>query len=181
MNAAAGKCKNGKARRDMILLALGANLPNPRFGPPRATCEAALRELEARGIRVVKRSRWYRSRPVPPSAQPDYVNGVVAVETALDPAALLAELHGIETAFGRERREKNAARMLDLDLIAYHERVSDGGRGGPILPHPRMAGRAFVLAPLREVAPDWRHPASGRTLDELLAALEPAAAAVPLC
>ena len=108
------------------------------------------------------------------------MNGVVAVETALEPAALLAELHGIEAAFGRERREKDAARTLDLDLIAYHEQVSDGGRGGPILPHPRMAGRAFVLAPLREVAPGWRHPASGRTLDELIAALAPDAVAVPL-
>ncbi|MGO8865959.1 MAG: 2-amino-4-hydroxy-6-hydroxymethyldihydropteridine diphosphokinase [Alphaproteobacteria bacterium] len=164
----------------MILIALGANLPTQRFGEPRAACEAALSELAARGIRVVRRSRWYRSRPVPPSAQPDYVNGVVAVETTLDPRALLAELHSIEAAFGRERREKNAARTLDLDLIAYHERVSGGGAGGPVLPHPRLAGRAFVLRPLSDVAPDWRHPASGRTLAELLAALDPEAPAVPL-
>ncbi len=164
----------------MILIALGANLPTERFGEPRAACEAALAELEVRGIRVVRRSRWYRSRPVPPSAQPDYVNGVVAVETTLDPRALLAELHSIEAAFGRERREKNAARTLDLDLIAYHERVSGGGAGGPVLPHPRLAGRAFVLRPLSDVAPDWRHPASGRTLAELLAALDPEAPAVPL-
>ncbi|HYB54933.1 MAG TPA: 2-amino-4-hydroxy-6-hydroxymethyldihydropteridine diphosphokinase [Alphaproteobacteria bacterium] len=164
----------------MILIALGANLPTERFGEPRAACEAALAELEARGIRVVRRSRWYRSRPVPPSGQPDYVNGVVAVETTLDPRALLAELHSIEAAFGRERREKGAARTLDLDLIAYHERVSDGGAGEPVLPHPRLASRAFVLRPLSDVAPDWRHPASGRTLAELLADLDPEAPALPL-
>ena len=179
IKCAAGKSKT-KVRLDMILIALGANLPTERFGEPRAACEAALSEFEARGIHVVRRSRWYRSRPVPPSAQPDYVNGVVAVETTLDPRALLAELHSIEAAFGRERGEKGAARTLDLDLIAYHERVSDGGARGPVLPHPRLTSRAFVLQPLSEVAPDWRHPASGRTLAELIAALDPEAPAVPM-
>ena len=164
----------------MIILALGANLPHPRFGTPLAACEAALGELEGHGIRVIKRSRWYRSSPLPPSAQPDYVNGVVVVETALSPASLLAELHTIEAAFGRVRGEPNAARTLDLDLIAYDGRVSQGGRGEPVLPHPRLSERAFVLLPLREVAPAWRHPASGRTLAELIAALPAEAAATPL-
>ena len=164
----------------MILIALGANLPSARFGPPTATCEAALRELEARGIRVAKRSRWYRSSPLPAAAQPDYVNGVVLVETALAPEELLSELHLIEAAFGRTRGAKNAARTLDLDLIAYDERVSDGGGGSPVLPHPRMAERAFVLLPLGEVAPGWRHPRSGRALAQLIAALPPEAVATPL-
>ncbi len=164
----------------MILVALGANLPSPRFGGPRDTLEAALEALAERGIRVVRRSRWYRSHPVPASDQPDYVNGVVAVETELEPSALLAELHRIEAAFGRVRREPNAARLLDLDLLAYHGRVSDGSDGGPVLPHPRMRARAFVLKPLAEVAPAWRHPATGEPLGELLAALPEESPAEPL-
>ncbi|HLI11803.1 MAG TPA: 2-amino-4-hydroxy-6-hydroxymethyldihydropteridine diphosphokinase [Alphaproteobacteria bacterium] len=155
----------------MIAVALGANLPSPRFGPPRATCEAALAALAERGVRVLRRSRWYRSAPLPPSDQPDFVNGVVAVETKLDPATLLARLHEIEAEFGRRRGAPNAARLLDLDLLVYHDRVNDGTRGGPILPHPRMLGRAFVLLPLRDVAPDWRHPVTGEALAELIAAL----------
>jgi 2-amino-4-hydroxy-6-hydroxymethyldihydropteridine diphosphokinase len=155
----------------MIFVALGANLPSARFGPPRAGCEAAVAALEAAGLRVVGCSRWYGSAPVPPSDQPDYVNGVVAVETDLAPAALLARLHEIERAFGRERRVRNEARSLDLDLIAYHDRVSDGQGGGPVLPHPRLAERAFVLLPLRELAPAWRHPRSGATIADLVRAL----------
>lgn len=157
----------------MILVALGANLPHERYGSPRATCEAALRALEAAGIRVAGRSRWYRSRAVPPSDQPDFVNAVAALETGLEPAALLAALHGIEAAFGRRRGAVNAARTLDLDLIAYHDRVSDGVDGGPVLPHPRLASRAFVLLPLRDLAPGWHQPGRGTPIDELIAALAP--------
>lgn len=164
----------------MILVGLGANLPTARFGSPRAGCEAAVAALEAAGLRVIAHSRWYRSKPVPPSDQPDYVNGMVAIETALPPEALLAKLHEIERAFGRERRISNAARTLDLDLIAFHNCVSEGGAGGPILPHPRMTERAFVLLPLQELAPDWRHPHSGMSIADLVRALPPGQHAEPL-
>jgi 2-amino-4-hydroxy-6-hydroxymethyldihydropteridine diphosphokinase len=117
---------------------------------------------------------------VPPSDQPDYVNGVVAVETRLSPAALLARLHEIERAFGRERRIPNAARTLDLDLIAYHDRVTGPEEGAPILPHPRLAERAFVLLPLQELAPGWRHPVSCVSIADLIRALPPGQSAQPL-
>jgi 2-amino-4-hydroxy-6-hydroxymethyldihydropteridine diphosphokinase len=161
-----------------ILIGIGANLPSGT-GSPRATCEAALAALEAAGVRVVRRSRWYESAPVPASAQPWYVNGVAAVETGLDPAALLALLHRIEDRFGRERAERNAARVLDLDLLAYGRRVSDGP-APPLLPHPRLAERAFVLLPLAEVAPDWTDPRDGRGVAALIAALPAAQVARPL-
>ena len=164
----------------MIFVALGANLASARYGSPRAGCEAAVAALEAAGLRVVARSRWYRSAPVPPSDQPDYVNGVVAVETRLSPAALLARLHEIERAFGRERRIPNAARTLDLDLIAYHDRVTGPEEGAPILPHPRLAERAFVLLPLQELAPGWRHPVSCVSIADLIRALPPGQSAQPL-
>jgi 2-amino-4-hydroxy-6-hydroxymethyldihydropteridine diphosphokinase len=154
-----------------ILIALGANLPTERHGPPRAALESALAELARRGVRVVRRSRWYESAPVPPSDQPWFVNGVAEVETSLGPEALMQLLHEVEAAFGRVRREVNAPRTLDLDLIAYGELVRGEGEPPPVLPHPRMAGRAFVLLPLAEICPGWRHPVLGRTIAELVSDL----------
>jgi len=161
----------------MILLGMGSNLPSAA-GAPRATLEAALAALDQSGLRIVKRSRWYRSVPVPASDQPDFVNGVVAVETALEPAELLALLHRIEARFGRARREVNAARSLDLDLVAYDDRIVE--ESGLVLPHPRLHLRAFVLLPLAEVAPDWVHPRLGQSVSDLIAALPPGQRAAPL-
>ena len=155
--------------RDTILIAVGANLPSPEFGSLRATCEAALEELTRRGLRIVSRSRWFETAPIPASDQPWFVNGVVAVETDLPPEALLALLHDVEHRFGRQRRELNAARVLDLDIVAYGAVVR--ADSPPILPHPRMQDRAFVLLPLADIAPDWRHPADGRPLADLIRAL----------
>lgn len=156
---------------DPILIAIGANLPSPEFGPPKATCEAALQELARRGLRIVRRSRWFETAPIPVSDQPWYVNGVASVATDRSPEALLALLHEVERRFGRERRDLNAARILDLDIVAYGDLVRTDPP--PVLPHPRMHERAFVLMPLADVAPEWRHPADGRSLSELLRALPP--------
>lgn len=154
---------------DSILVALGANLPSG-FGGPRETLEAALVALEGRGVQVVARSRWYRTPPWPPSDQPWYVNGVVRVETALEPVALLAALHGVEEAFGRVRSVPNAPRPIDLDLIAHGRTVLDGNI---VVPHPRLQDRAFVLLPLRDVAPEWTDPRDGRPVADLIAVLPP--------
>jgi 2-amino-4-hydroxy-6-hydroxymethyldihydropteridine diphosphokinase len=98
------------------------------------------------------------------------VNAVAAVGTRLAPEQLLATLHEVEAAFGRRRSLANAPRTLDLDLLDYDGRVEEGA---PQLPHPRIETRAFVLVPLREVAPDWRHPLSGCSVSELIARLPP--------
>jgi 2-amino-4-hydroxy-6-hydroxymethyldihydropteridine diphosphokinase len=107
---------------------------------------------------------------VPTSDQPWYVIGVAAVATALEPVALLRLLHGVEAEFGRIRGARNEARLLDLDLLAYGDRRREGPEP-PLLPHPRLADRAFVLLPLAEVAPDWRHPVSQETVRQLIARL----------
>ncbi|MFM9841947.1 MAG: 2-amino-4-hydroxy-6-hydroxymethyldihydropteridine diphosphokinase [Dongiaceae bacterium] len=152
-----------------IFVAFGANLPSRLHGSPASTCLAALAALEGRDVRILRRSAFYESAPVPVSDQPWYVNGVAEVATALDPAALLTVLQEIEHEFGRKRRELNAARVLDLDIAAYGRLVRTDPP--PILPHPRMADRAFVLLPLREIAPGWVHPVLGLSVEELVARL----------
>jgi 2-amino-4-hydroxy-6-hydroxymethyldihydropteridine diphosphokinase len=152
----------------MILIGVGANLTS-QAGPPRETCEAALAYLGRLGLVIAARSPWYETAPVPASDQPWFVNAVVAAQTALSPAGLLAALHLTEAAFGRQRSVANAARTLDLDLLAYHDEVRRDG--APTLPHPRMHERAFVLFPLRDLAPGWRHPVFGETAADLAAKL----------
>jgi 2-amino-4-hydroxy-6-hydroxymethyldihydropteridine diphosphokinase len=157
----------------MILLGLGGNLPSRRFGAPQATFEAALAALEERAVRVRRRSRWYRTRPVPDDGQPWFVNGVAEIETKLPPQELLARALEVESAFGRVRGRRWAPRVIDLDILAYHNHANWGAvpPAAPVVPHPRLHERAFVLVPLAELAPEWRHPVFGRTATELLAVL----------
>ncbi|MBV9776613.1 MAG: 2-amino-4-hydroxy-6-hydroxymethyldihydropteridine diphosphokinase, partial [Acetobacteraceae bacterium] len=123
------------------------------------------------GIKLEAVSRWYRTGPVPASDQPDYINGVIRLSGEPDPEALLRALHRIEAEAGRTRIALNAARVLDLDLLAVGDRVI--ARPDLVLPHPRLAERAFVLDPLCDIAPEWRHPILGRTARELRDALPP--------
>lgn len=156
--------------RRTILLAFGANLPSAEGLSPRETCAWAVdRAARLPGLRLETVSRWYRTAPVPASAQPDYVNGVARLSGEADPQALLLALHGIEAEAGRVRGAVNAARVLDVDLLAVDDVVADGP--GLVLPHPRLHERAFVLAPLCDVAPEWVHPVLGRTAASLFAGL----------
>jgi 2-amino-4-hydroxy-6-hydroxymethyldihydropteridine diphosphokinase len=155
----------------VILIGIGSNLAAPKFGSPQETVSAAVAQLPAIGALVVRCSRWYLSQPVPPSDQPWYVNGVAAVGTRLDPPALLAALLALEARFERRRGVPNAARSLDLDLLDYDGRQSETER--LVLPHPRLHERRFVLAPLAEIAPHWRHPRLAMTAIELLRRLPP--------
>ena len=154
----------------MILVAIGSNMPSPAGALPRATCQAALEALRAiPGLRLLAASRWYATAPIPAAEQPDYVNGMARLEGEMAPEALLGRLHAIEALAGRVRGEVNAARPLDLDIIAMDSTVRAGVP--PILPHPRAHLRAFVLRPMQEVAPEWQHPLSGLTAAGMLAAL----------
>jgi 2-amino-4-hydroxy-6-hydroxymethyldihydropteridine diphosphokinase len=155
----------------VILIGIGSNLAAPGFGSPQDTAEAALAQLPTIGVAVVRCSRWYLSEPVPPSDQPWYVNAVAVVETPLAPMALLAALIALEALFGRRRSVPNAARTLDLDLLDYDDRQTQTQR--LTLPHQRLHERRFVLAPLAEVAPHWRHPRLAMTASELLLRLPP--------
>jgi 2-amino-4-hydroxy-6-hydroxymethyldihydropteridine diphosphokinase len=158
-------------RHDLSFLGLGANLPHPVHGSPEHTLEAMVGALSGHGFALVRRSSWYESAPVPMADQPWYVNGVVAVRSQLSATELLAQLHALETEFGRVRTIVNAPRVVDLDLLDHRGEQWSGDDGGPVVPHPRMTERAFVLLPLREIAPEWRHPVTGAPIDQLITGL----------
>ncbi len=160
-----------------VLIALGGNL-KAGFASCELLLEAALDQFAAAGLLLLGRSSWWRSAAWPDPGEPDYLNGVVIVETTLAPAAILAALHGIEERFGRVRSLPNAPRTLDLDLIAYGRIVSL--EISPILPHPRAAERLFVMGPLAEIAPDWVHPVLGETAADLAAKATVGRDAAPL-
>lgn len=144
---------------------MGANL-----GEPLDTLDRAVQFLRHEAGLLRASSPWLTAPVGGPAGQPDYVNAVVLAvppEPLRDPQVLLEWLLALERRFGRERSERWAARTLDLDLLAFGDRVLD--RPGLQLPHPRLAERPFVLAPLAELWPDWRHPVAGERAADLLA------------
>ncbi|OUR75676.1 2-amino-4-hydroxy-6-hydroxymethyldihydropteridine diphosphokinase [Alphaproteobacteria bacterium 46_93_T64] len=158
----------------MILIALGANLEHPIHGAPVNSLVAALEILKARGLKICFQSSWYKTAPVPISDQPWFVNAVIAIETDLDADELLELLHSVEAEFGRVREIKWEARVLDLDLISYDALVTENREQtkGNVIPHPHMGERAFVLAPIIEILPDWRHPINDLTAQQMMTRLD---------
>lgn len=152
----------------MIFVGLGTNLPLADQRSGAQVLDDALAAMADAGLAVVQISPYYRSAPVPISDQDWYVNAVAEIVTKLEPARVLEILHGIEADFGRVRTVRNAARTLDLDLLAYGQEVRPEDGPAPHVPHPRMHLRAFVLKPLQDLAPRWCHPVTGASLSELL-------------
>lgn len=162
----------------MILIGLGSNLCGEEYDNPRRVLEAALARMVVSGITVKKLSGFYESEPVPKSDQPWFVNAVAAVETELAPGDLLHRLHEIETDIGRERRIRWEARIIDLDILDFGGLILPSADSwlltteGIIVPHPRMHQRLFVLKPLMDICPDWKHPVFGKTAAELVQVVE---------
>ncbi|MDF1803801.1 2-amino-4-hydroxy-6-hydroxymethyldihydropteridine diphosphokinase [Thalassovita sp.] len=171
-----------------IVLALGSNQTFENVAPAELL-GMALESLALKGVIVLRQSRFFHTPCFPVGAGPDYVNAVVVVQTDLAPTDLLTVLHQVEAGLGRERNRRWAARTVDIDLVAYGQRVLPDVAGfelwhnlpperqqqdAPkelILPHPRMHERAFVLVPMMDVAPDWHHPVLGQSVRQFCAAL----------
>lgn len=175
-------------------ISYGSNLGLEQLTSSQLVVEA-FNALEAHGLVIRARSRAFATPAFPAGAGPDFVNGVICVETPFDPQETLAILHTIEARFGREREVRWGARTLDLDLIAFGQEVAPDAqtqqywrelpskehtKATPaqlIVPHPRLAERAFVLVPMMDIAPDWQHPLTGWTVRDMHDALSDAARA----
>jgi len=145
---------------------------------PRDTLELAFQALNHMAP-ISASSSYYASPAWPNPGDPAFVNAVARINTAMAPVALLQALHAIEAGFGRLRGAPNTPRTLDLDLIAYDDHIREADSASPLrLPHPAIASRAFVLAPIAEIASAWRHPVSGLTAGAMLAALGPSETAL---
>jgi len=149
-------------------IGFGANLPYAKRAPA-DTIKGAKSALIAKGVRVLRFSRLWQSPAWPDPTEPTYVNAVAQVVTTLPPFALLRTLRGIERQFGRRRSFRNAPRTLDLDLLSYETLCLRTLH--LTLPHPGIESRAFVLLPMRDVAPNWRLPGRDKALDRLVRSL----------
>lgn len=148
----------------MILIGLGSSLPFCGRAP-QDVIELAFRALDA-CFGVVRRSGLHQFPAWPDPADPPFVNAAAILRPGPGPTEVLAGLHAVEAAFGRRRERRNAPRTLDLDLLAYGPILQ---AGPPVLPHPGLEVRDFVLTPLAEIAPEFRSPRSGRMVKEMLA------------
>lgn len=162
----ATRLKSVMSMKKTAFVAIGGNLVPDGYHSVSQVMAEAVDTLADGGLTIVKSSRWYETAPVPISDQPWFLNAVLQIETELSPRDLLVKLHEIEHEFGRVRKVRNEARILDLDIIDYDGQVIEAE--DIILPHPRMHDRAFVLLPVSDLDNQWQHPVLAKSVSELI-------------
>lgn len=154
----------------MIYLGIGSNLNGLKKETPLQNCKKALNAIK-KEVKVKKISSWYTSMPIPRSNQPWYVNGVIEISTEKKSIELLNFLIDLEKKFGRRRKKRNEARIIDLDILDYKGKILFL-KNKLITPHPRMHQRAFVLLPLEEINSEWKHPVNKKKISNLIKRLD---------
>ena len=153
----------------MIFLGIGSNLSS-EFGDRFKNIELAISFLQKIAIKIIKKSSYYESFSYPNKNDPKFINIIISVETDLEPMALMRNLILIEEKLGRKRNKKNDPRTCDIDIIDYHKKVLQFKKNDLELtiPHKGAVFRNFVLFPLREICPDWKHPVTKKNIDILI-------------
>ena len=146
-------------------IALGANLKSDLNLTLKENLEIALNMFQGYDLNILKVSNWYKTQPIPISDQPWFINAVIKISTKKSPKKLLETLQIIEKLFGRKRNILNGPRTLDLDIIDYNGLIENKD---PILPHPRMHIRKFVLIPMQDIEPNWVHPITKKNINFLI-------------
>ena len=149
-----------------VYIGIGSNLVPEGYKDLHTALLNAITQL-SNSVDVIAISPWYVTAPIPASDQPDFLNAVLHIQTDMTAHELLESLQIIESYFGRTRSVQNAARQLDLDILAYGSIIIEDEKLS--VPHPRLSERAFVLLPWRDLSPDWRHPVQDLTIRELAA------------
>ena len=157
----------------MIFLGLGSNLPS-KYGDRFANINLAISSLESYGIKVIKRSSFYKSPSYPDKENPEFINVVILVETNLPPVDLMSVLTFIEEKLERKRIKKNDPRTCDIDIIDYNSQILNLKYNNLdfTVPHKELASRNFVLFPLSEISPMWKHPKTKKTINNLIQKLD---------
>ena len=158
----------------LTYIGIGSNL-----GDALDNCRRAIQAISSdKNNQLLKCSPFYRTEPVGKKDQPWFVNGVVAVKTLLIPRDFLTFILSIEKKMGREQRERWGPRVIDLDLLLYNKQILN--EAGLQIPHPRLHERRFVLIPLRDIAPDLKHPLLAKTISQILSELPETETVLPM-
>ncbi len=159
--------KKNKLYQNNVIVGIGANLVPVGFENILSALEHIIKRITYnKNISLKKISSWYKTEPIPRSDQPNFINGVLHLETNLKPHNLLKFFKVIELEFGRIKTKKNEPRVVDLDILFYNNLVISDIE--LVIPHPRITERRFVLEPLNEIAPEWEHPVNGKKVKKLL-------------
>ena len=156
----------------MIFLAIGSNLPSS-FGDRFNNIDLAISFLKSHKIKLIKKSSYYETPSYPNMNNPKFINVVISINTNLSLSDLMSAIIIVEEKLERRRNKKNDPRTCDIDIIDYNKEIHDINHEGNniVVPHSRLAYRSFVLIPLQEISPQWKHPKTKEIIGDIISNL----------